>query len=189
VSPDGVSQAREVGGTDRLAVAAVERGKAVIFGGTIGFVLLVDLLSKKVIQQALYLGESVRVLGDMFRLTYIHNPGAAFGLNVGPYSRFVFLGLALIALGVLVIMYRQTAAEDRLRLLALGAIAGGALGNMIDRVRWAEGVVDFLDFGVGNLRWPVFNIADTAVTIGATLLLISLWLEDRRRAREHGSAD
>ncbi len=189
MSPDGVSQAREVGGADGLAVTPAERGKAAVFGGTIAFVLLADLVSKMVVQQALYLGESVRVLGDVFRLTYIHNPGAAFGLNLGPYSRFIFLGLALVALGVLVLMYRQTGAEDRLRLVALGAIAGGALGNMLDRVRWAAGVVDFLDVGVGDLRWPVFNVADTAVTVGATLLLISLWLEDRRRARDHGSAD
>jgi signal peptidase II len=58
------------------------------------------------------------------------------------------------------------------------------LGNVIDRIRSAEGVVDFLDFGIGQLRWPVFNIADTAVTIGAVLLLASLWAEDKRRDQE-----
>ncbi len=81
-------------------------------------------------------------------------------------------------------MYRHTPAADRLRLFAIGAIAGGALGNVIDRVRSQLGVVDFLDFGVGNVRWPVFNLADTAVTIGAMLLLASLWAEDQRRDRE-----
>ncbi len=81
-------------------------------------------------------------------------------------------------------MYRHTPAQDKLRLFAIGAIAGGALGNVIDRVRSQLGVVDFLDFGVGNVRWPVFNLADTAVTIGAMLLLASLWAEDQRRDRE-----
>jgi signal peptidase II len=123
-------------------------------------------------------------MGDFFRLTYIHNPGAAFGLHLGPYSRFIFLGLAFVALGVLLVMYRQTPAEDKLRLFAIGSIAGGALGNVIDRIRSAEGVIDFLDFGIGNLRWPVFNIADTAVTIGAVLLLASLWAEDQQRNQE-----
>ncbi len=150
---------------------------------------MLDLFTKYLVQQRLHLYDSIPIVGDFFRLTYIHNPGAAFGLHLGPYSRFIFLGLALVALGVLIVMYRHTAATDRLRLFAIGAIAGGALGNVVDRIRSADGVVDFLDIGVGNLRWPVFNIADTAVTIGALLLLASLWVEDQRRDREESGTD
>jgi signal peptidase II len=184
VTPDGYSQAEQVSEPQELASPEAVRTKLSLFAGTAGLILVLDLATKYVVQQYMHLYTSVSVIGDFFRLTYIHNPGAAFGLHLGPYSRFIFLSLALIALAVLVVMYRHTAAEDKLRLLAIGSIAGGAFGNVTDRIRSAEGVVDFLDFGVGSLRWPVFNVADTAVTIGAILLLFSLWAEDQRRDRE-----
>lgn len=187
MAPDGYSPAESVGKAGDLA--SVSRSKVSILFSTIGFVLLADLFTKLTIQQTFHLYESVEVLGDFFRLTYIYNPGAAFGLHLGPYSRFIFLGLALVALVVLMVMYRHTPAADRLRLFAIGAIAGGALGNVIDRIRSPQGVVDFLDFGIGDLRWPVFNIADMAVTTGAILLLASLWAEDQRRDGEEGGAD
>ncbi len=181
--PNGYSRAEEAGRPEDLAEAAL-RGKLGAFAGTASLILALDILTKLLVQQTLHVYDSIAVFGDFFRLTYIYNPGAAFGLHLGPYSRFIFLALAFVALGVLIVMYRHTPASDRLRLFAIGAIAGGALGNVIDRIRSAEGVVDFLDFGIGNLRWPVFNIADTAVTVGAILLLASLWAEDQRRDRE-----
>jgi signal peptidase II len=184
VTPNGYSPAEEVSQATELTEASPLRGKLGIFAGTAGIILVLDLFTKYVVQNTLALYESIPVMGDFFRLTYIHNPGAAFGLHLGPYSRFIFLGLAFVALGVLLVMYRHTPAVDRLRLFAIGAIAGGALGNVIDRIRSVEGVVDFLDFGIGQLRWPVFNIADTAVTIGAILLLASLWAEDQRRDQQ-----
>ncbi len=178
----------ELGKPEELT-AVSERGKLAAFAGTAVLILMLDIFTKYLIQQTMHKYDSIPVLGDFFRLTFIHNPGAAFGLHLGAYSRFIFLGLAFIALGVLVVMYRHTSSNDKTKLFAIGAIAGGALGNVVDRIRSAEGVVDFLDFGVGNLRWPVFNVADTAVTIGAVLLLFSLWAEDRRRDREKsGSA-
>ncbi len=183
MTPDGYPRVEELGRQELAEIAGL-RGKLGAFAGTAGLVLLFDLITKVLIQQTLHVGVSIPVLGDFFRLTYIHNPGAAFGLHLGPYSRIIFLTLALIALGVLVMMYRHTPATDRLRLFAIGAIAGGALGNVIDRIRSRLGVVDFLDFGIGDVRWPVFNLADTAVTIGAMLLLASLWAEDQRRDRE-----
>ncbi len=183
MTPNGYT-AEEVSQPKDLAEAPQVRSKLGIFAGTAGVVLVLDLFTKYLVQNTLSLYESIPVIGDFFRLTYIHNPGAAFGLHLGPYSRFIFLGLAFVALGVLLIMYRHTPGADKVRLLAIGSIAGGALGNVIDRVRSAAGVVDFLDFGIGQLRWPVFNIADTAVTIGAVLLLASLWAEDKRRDQE-----
>jgi signal peptidase II len=184
VTPNGYTQAEEVSQPKEYTEAAGLRGKLGLFAGTAGIVLVLDLFTKYLVQNTLALYESIPVIGDFFRLTYIHNPGAAFGLHLGTYSRSIFLGLAFVALGVLLVMYRHTASSDRVRLLAIGSIAGGALGNVIDRIRSAEGVVDFLDFGIGQLRWPVFNIADTAVTIGAVLLLASLWAEDKRRDQE-----
>lgn len=187
--PNGYSRAEEVGKAQELSVE-MSRSKLALAAGTAGVVLVLDMLTKYIVQQTLVLHDQISVIGDFFRITYIHNPGAAFGLHLGPYSRFIFLALALVALGVLFAMYLQTPASDRLRLFAIGAIAGGALGNVTDRIRSAEGVVDFLDFGVGtNLRWPVFNLADTAVTIGAVLLLASLWAEDQRREREESGED
>lgn len=147
-------------------------------------VLVLDILTKAWVVRNLPLYSQTPILGDFFRLTYTHNPGAAFGIDIGEHSRVFFLGLSLVALGVLAAIYRSTPAADRLRVLALSLVAGGAVGNIIDRIRFERGVVDFLDFGIGASRFPVFNIADTAVTIGASLLLLSFWLEGRREQRQ-----
>ncbi len=186
--PDGLS-AEGLRESEALADTTSTRGKLATFVAIAGTVLTLDLFTKLLVQQTMHLYESLPVLGEFLRLTFIYNPGAAFGFHVGPYSRYIFLALAFVALFVLMVMYRHTPASDRLRLVAIGSIAGGALGNVIDRIRSPQGVVDFLDFGIGTLRWPVFNIADTAVTIGAVLLLASLWAEDRRRenGRKEGS--
>ena len=90
------------------------------------------------------------MLGDTFRLTYIYNRGAAFGLHLGDYSRVIFLALTVVAVVVLFAWYRATPAHDRLRLVAIASVTGGAIGNLVDRVRSHRGVVDFLDFGLGD---------------------------------------
>jgi signal peptidase II len=155
------------------------QGKTALYVTVVGLVVVLDVITKLIAQATLRLYNPVPVWGDFFRLTYIYNPGAAFGLHLGSQSRFIFLGLSLIAVVVLFFMYRSTPASDRLRLVAIAAVTGGAIGNLIDRIRSPRGVVDFFDFGVGNLRWPVFNVADIAVTTGAILLAISLWREDQ----------
>ena len=124
------------------------------------------------------------VLGEWLRWTLVYNPGAAFGLHVGPWSRWIFMGLTVVALGVLWSLYRSSAPEARVRVLALTGIAGGALGNLVDRIRSPRGVVDFIDVGVGDWRWPTFNVADMAVSAGAITLAIILWREDADHARE-----
>jgi signal peptidase II len=131
------------------------------------------------------------VFGDVLRWTLVYNPGAAFGLHFGPWSRWVFIGLTFVALGVLWTMYRQSAPEARLKVIALATIAGGAIGNLVDRLRSSRGVVDFIDVGVGEWRWPTFNIADIAVSCGAITLAILLWREDiaaERAARDRRGA-
>jgi signal peptidase II len=126
------------------------------------------------------LHQSISVFGDVVRLTYTHNPGAAFGINIGEHSRVFFLVLSILALGVLTSIYRATPNADRLRLFAVALVGAGAIGNILDRLRYERGVVDFLDVGIGAHRWWVFNVADSAVTVGAVLLLISYLLEERR---------
>lgn len=149
-------------------------------------VLALDIATKALVERTLVPYQPVPVLGDVFRLTYIHNPGAAFGLNFGAFSRPVFLALTLVALVVLWLWYRATPATDRLRHWALALVASGAIGNLIDRVRSHRGVVDFLDVGIGGWRWPIFNVADIAVTTGAFLLAISLWREEQEADRARG---
>ena len=164
-------------------------GKTGLYAGVVGGVVLLDIVTKYVVQRSLRLYDPVPVIGDYFRLTYIFNRGAAFGLHLGEYSRYIFTALTLVAIVGLFVWYRSTPRLDRTRLLALALVTGGAIGNLIDRLRSRQGVVDFLDFGVGDVRWPVFNVADIAVTTGAILLALSLWREDQRASRERASGD
>lgn len=155
-------------------------GKPWLLTAVAGTVLVLDRITKRWIVENLTLHEIIPVWGDFFRLTYTHNFGAAFGIDVGQYSRVFFLTLATLALGVLVYLYVHTSARRRLRLWALALVTGGAVGNIIDRIRYQAGVVDFLDVGVGSVRWPVFNIADMAVSVGAVLLMITFYREETR---------
>lgn len=152
--------------------------KAGILSAVLAAVLAVDIGTKLMIQRNFHLYQQVDVIGDYLRLTYIHNPGAAFGIHVGDHSRYIFLGLSLVALGALAAMYWVTPVRDKVRLISISLICAGAIGNLFDRIRDHRGVVDFLDVGLGDLRWPVFNVADVAVTTGAILLALSLWREE-----------
>lgn len=155
------------------------RGKAGLFATVLGGVVGFDFMTKVFVQRSMSLYQQIDVVGDYVRLTYIHNPGAAFGIHLGPYSRFIFLILSLVALAALASMYWVTPAKDRIRLASIALICGGAIGNLLDRIRSSQGVVDFLDVGIGQLRWPVFNLADVAVTCGAIFLALSLWREEQ----------
>ena len=151
------------------------------FAGVVVAVIVLDLLTKFLAEARLPRWRSVPVLGDFFQLQLVYNPGAAFGLHVGAYSRWFFLALTLVALGVLGVMVWHTKPGDRLRFYALACIMAGATGNLIDRLRSGQGVVDFLLFSVGSFRWPNFNVADMAVSCGAVALAVALWNEDRHR--------
>jgi len=157
-------------------VSATEQRR---FTGVVLLVLALDLATKIAAEVWLRRYIGVPIIGDFFQLRLVYNPGAAFGINVGEYSRWVFMGLSIAALGVLGSMLRTTQAGDTIRLHALALICSGAAGNLVDRFRSERGVVDFLDFTFGNWHFPTFNIADTAVTCGAFLLAWSLWNEGR----------
>ena len=121
-----------------------------------------------------------RVIGEFVRFTLAYNPGAAFSMSLGSYSRVIFGTFAFVALIILWRLYRASVAGDTVRVLALGLAWGGAGGNLIDRFRSPRGVVDFIDIGVGDVRFWTFNVADSAVTVGALMLAWVLWREDRR---------
>ena len=130
------------------------------------------------------------IVGDWVRFTLVYNKCAAFGLCIGPTwsSRWVFLVLTLVALAILARLYRATQPGDVMRVGALGLVCGGAVGNLIDRVRHSAGVVDFVDLGVGDWRWPTFNVADVAVSVGAFLLAWALWGEEDEAAEPRPAA-
>ncbi len=162
-------------------------------------IVVVDQISKMLVKgisipflgleiQGMRYGSSIPVLGDFFRLTYIENPGMAFGFDPGGK---LFFSLFSIVLSIGILYYLYHARNDRWGVkIALALILGGAIGNMIDRTFYSiifeDGplfhgkVVDFFDvdffnieiFGYSLTRWPVFNVADAAVTIGIFLLLI-----------------
>lgn len=114
------------------------------------------------------------VVGDVVRLTLTYNRGAAYGMSLGDYSRWGFTALACLVLVLLWRTYRAAEAGDRWQGAALGLVVGGAAGNLLDRLRHAMGVVDFIDVGVGDIRFWTFNVADMGVTIGAIMLAILL---------------
>jgi signal peptidase II len=154
-----------------------------VFWVVAGVVVVADFVTK-IIAVATLTRLPVRVMGDFVTFQLVYNPGAAFGIHVGGYSRWVFMALALLALVVLGSMVRDTQASQWVRLTALGAVCGGAVGNLIDRFRSARGVVDFIDVGLGSVRWPTFNVADMAVTCGAVVLAVVLWSDGHPR-EEH----
>lgn len=120
------------------------------------------------------------IIGEFVRFTLAFNPGAAFSMSLGDNSRYIFGAFAVVALFILWRLYRTSVPGDTMRVLALGLACGGAAGNLIDRFRGARGVVDFIDIGVGDVRFWTFNVADSAVTVGAIVLAFVLWREDRR---------
>lgn len=167
----------EAGAGARPATLASQKGA--LFFGVVSSVVAVDYFTKLLVQRLLTPYQQVEVVGEYVRLTYIFNPGAAFGIHLGPYSRVIFLLLSLAALLALAGMFWVTPARDSGRLGSIALICGGAIGNLLDRIRSEHGVVDFMDIGVGSVRWPVFNVADIAVTTGAIFLALSLWREEQ----------
>ena len=152
-------------------------------------VLVADQISKYIvtIKMTAY-GPPIDILGTFFRLTFIHNRGAAFGLNLG--SPLIHTVVSVAALALLVYLFWTLPVGARLLRVALAMVLGGALGNIIDRVRLEKGVVDFFDFGIGEQwRWPVFNVADSFVTVGIILLAIGYSRQDNAAAGEPSASE
>ena len=113
------------------------------------------------------------VVGDVIRFSLAYNPGAAFGISV--LSRWALIAITIGIMLLLARLYRETRPHEVRQTMALALIFGGAIGNLIDRVRSPQGVVDFIDVGVGAYRWWTFNVADVGITLGALLLGWALW--------------
>jgi signal peptidase II len=152
--------------------------------GYTAVVILLDQMTKLLVMKTFALHESIEVLGNALRFTYIENPGMAFGIRVGSEGFFiVFAALASAAIFVYLMRMRHDRFYSR---LALALILGGAIGNLIDRILRGQ-VVDFIDVGIGRTRWPVFNVADMAVSIGMVLLIVQILLERDPETKGAGS--
>jgi signal peptidase II len=139
--------------------------RLVIFGG---LVVIVDQLTKYLIVTQVPLHSTVPVLAGLFNIIHIKNPGGAFGLlaNLSPGMRtFIFLFISSLAVGLILYFYLKTPRTQTWLAAGFSLIFGGAVGNLIDRIRFGV-VTDFLDFYIGTHHWPAFNIADSAITIG-----------------------
>lgn len=137
--------------------------------------VLADCASKRAVESPLSVGEPQPVVGETVRFTLSYNTNAAMGFQLrGEKRRLALSMLTIAALVVLGVLYHRTRPADRLRVIGVALAAGGALGNLVDRLRSAAGVVDFIDVGVANVRFWTFNVADIGITIGAVLLMLAL---------------
>lgn len=143
-------------------------------------IVAADQLSKWWVMTHFALHESKTIIPGFFNLTSIRNTGAAFGLLAGTdgaWRPWFFGGIALAALVAIGFLYNQYRQRGRVYVYALASIAGGAVGNLIDRVRFGA-VVDFLDFYIGRYHWPAFNVADSAIVVGVGLFLIGSFMHE-----------
>ncbi len=154
-----------------------------IFLGIVVPILALDWYSKRWALEALAGGRRIELLDGWIPLTLTFNRGAAFGLTIGDDPRWIFVPVTVLALILLGVLLIQAHRSDLLRQISVSLVAAGALGNLYDRVRWDLGVVDFIGpLDLGFWDFPIFNVADIAITVGALALALSFWLEEREAA-------
>lgn len=157
--------------------------KYLILSATVVAVVLLDLITKAYIDSHMSLHESVVFIGGFLNITYVRNPGAAFSFlaSASPVFRSVFF-LAVTVLAIILVLYyiAKSKTEEPFMIFALSLILSGALGNFIDRVRLGE-VIDFIDVHLGDYHWPAFNVADSAITVGAFIMLLALFKRPKER--------
>ena len=148
-------------------------------------VVIVDQLTKLWIMTNFALHEQQSIIPGFFNLVYVTNTGAAFGFLAGSKTwlrQVFFIAVSIVALFVIIYAYGHLKKQARIFVYALGLIAGGAVGNLIDRLRFGS-VVDFLDFYLGSYHWPAFNAADSAITIGVALFLLGTLMQHRKESK------
>jgi len=165
-------------------------GRYGLYGLVSGAIVLLDQWTKALVLQRMRLHESIEIIPSFFSLTYIRNPGAAFGLFVQMSERFRFFFFPSVTLLVTLVLLHlfiksiqddhhdgtwQPHTHNRWLRISVALVIGGAIGNLIDRLRYGE-VVDFLDFYIGRYHWPAFNVADSCITVGIPLLFLTLLL-------------
>lgn len=134
--------------------------------------LALDVATKRMVEAWLAPRQAYDVLGEVVRFRLVHNRGAAMGLPVGEDSRWLMVGVSSVVLVALVVLLLRSQPEQRRTRTALAVLIAGALGNLVDRLASARGVVDFIDVGVGTTRFYTFNVADACVTAGVLLLIL-----------------
>lgn len=156
--------------------SGIQKRKYIRLAVIAGLVVIVDQISKAVILGKLSLHRPIPIIPGCFNLTLVFNPGGAFGFLAGGHSTLrhaFFLGATSLAIGFILFLYRKIPAEQTLLATAFALIIGGAVGNLIDRLRF-EKVVDFLDFYIGSFHWPAFNVADSAISVGMAIFVYCL---------------
>jgi signal peptidase II len=148
-------------------------------------IIVPDQITKAVIQRKYALWDTDPVIPGFFNLAHVLNKGAAFGFLNNPDSNWqiwFFAAVTVFAVGFIYFLLSSADKGDRFFIWGLGLVLGGALGNLIDRIRFGF-VVDFLDFYVGEYHWPAFNIADIAITCGAFAIIVSMYMKNQREKR------
>ncbi|HQM43654.1 MAG TPA: signal peptidase II [Smithellaceae bacterium] len=157
----------------------------IIFIACAASVIAIDQLTKAVITEKLFMYGTHKVIDGFFNLVYVMNPGAAFGfLSRTPelFRYSFFIGITVLAMLLIIYYLVKSENEKAIITLSLALIFGGAVGNLIDRIRFGA-VVDFLDFYIGNWHWPAFNAADSAITVGAALMLWEMIIARRKKPK------
>lgn len=148
-----------------------------------GWILFVDQWTKYVVQQKLALHQTVEVIQRFFNLVHVRNTGGAFGIFAGErggIGSILFVVVSLIAIGTILFLFVKVREDEKTLSLSFSLVLAGAIGNLIDRLRYGE-VVDFLDFYLFSYHWPAFNIADSAICIGIGLIALDLLIRDRKK--------
>ena len=157
----------------------MDKRKHLKLAGIAVAVIIADQLTKGLVTRHMPLYDSITVIPGFFNLTHIQNPGGAFGLFATQSENIrnvVFLAASTLAVGLIYWLYIKTPPSHPWLATGFALILGGAVGNLIDRVRYGQ-VVDFLDFNLGFMRWPAFNAADSAITLGIAIFMIHLVLK------------
>jgi signal peptidase II len=160
----------------------VGRSRWILFFGLAIVVLALDQLTKSLVVGALTVGQRVQVLGDLLTIIHSRNSGALFGLL--PQSATAFAGVSVVVL-IAIVWFESRQGRSTVTTIALGLLLGGAIGNLLDRVRYGS-VVDFVDMGIGTIRWYTFNVADAAISVAiVAFILLAVW----PRLAEVGTGD
>ncbi len=150
-------------------------------------ILVFDQATKLYVDANFRLHESMPVIHGFFSLTYVRNKGAAFGILADNAVRIpFFITVSIVAMLGILWYIRRIRSDQKLTVFSLSLVFAGAFGNLIDRIRLGE-VIDFLDVFWQRYHWPAFNVADSAITVGVTLLFIDMWREDRKKSTAHSA--
>ncbi len=151
-------------------------GSVLVLAGTAAVLFLADQLSKQIVVANLAFGERIDVIGEYAQLWHVRNTGAAF--SILPGATWIFIPVTVVAIGMVAYFHRTLRGRGTWLQVVLGAVLAGALGNLVDRIRLGY-VVDFVSLGVGETRFPTFNVADSAVVLGIGALVAYLTFAER----------